>query len=300
MKIKCPFCKQSYDLSDTDIVAFGTQEVECANCGKSFSLRETVSAYEQYRRILDLQKKIEEAKEILIAKKQNLKMVKEMMRENGIDEYDWIHEHGGMEQEMDVDDAASDIDDLKNELTEAKEEYKTAKGNGLKKGDAEEFLGFSMYELYEKGFLKSPLSFEDKGKILRYLSMGNCEDVFGEILRNRELHYCLIDEFAEIGEKLMTDKYLPLMGIPKEGDGTITPKQHALLLKFGLNGENLTQLSKQNASSLISFILNEDDIAREEWLEAFLECSNREELLEEIANFKSSDVIIPPPKDGID
>ncbi len=137
MKIKCPYCNQSYDLTDKDIIDYGEEELECT-CGKRFLLRDTVTALEEYRSVIELQEELKKETEEYNAEKENLKIAKEMARQNGADEY---------EVEDDIDDRKTDlkmmkdeIDYLRDKLAEAKDEYRGAKGCGRTKIDAEDFL----------------------------------------------------------------------------------------------------------------------------------------------------------------
>ncbi len=295
MKIKCPYCNQSYDLTDKDIIDYGEEELECT-CGKRFLLRDTVTALEEYRSVIELQEELKKETEEYNAEKENLKIAKEMARQNGADEY---------EVEDDIDDRKTDlkmmkdeIDYLRDKLAEAKDEYRGAKGCGRTKIDAEDFLYKSVYKMLEKGMLKGALSPDDKTKILHCIMAGNCNDVFSEILERETMNYCFVNEFAEIIGRLQHDKYLPLIGIPDGSDGSITPKQLALLVRFGFDEMRMAQLSKSDASTLISRVLNQDGFAKDEWAEAFQKCENVGELRDAIARFNSAQLVIPPPKEA--
>ncbi|MBQ7178865.1 MAG: hypothetical protein IJS08_15725 [Victivallales bacterium] len=292
MKVKCPFCKQSYELTDDDIVAYGNQNLECAICNKSFTLREAVPALKEYRQIIECQRRLAEVKEQLAAGKQSLKGYK---RE---DQYDYFDEERFSRAgcEMDIEDLKSELEDIKYELSEAKDDYKNVKEKMPKKSEVAQRYACMMCALFEKGFLRAPLSSSDKERLLRYIAMANCDNMLSEIVSDTSLHYCLIEEMQAICNTLATSRHLPMMPHGNTCTSTITPKQFDLLVRFGVSADKIRCISKEDASWMIDFILNKNGESNQEWMRLFEKCANRDELLEKIKYFTKAPVIIPPPK----
>jgi hypothetical protein len=298
MKIKCPYCNQSYELTDEELFSIGNQDLECANCHKQFDLREVVAAFEEYMTtVAELARDIRKETEETAAEKENLKMAKEEIKH--MKDVDYDTERDIIDREQNLESAIDNIKTMKEDLATAKKDYKwTAKESMMKEDKAEDDYKERIFNAFEAGYLKSPLEPNDKMKIMNYMIMGNCSDVLEEVFSSEKFRYCLNDEVAEIADRLRHDEYLPLIGIPEGSDGTITPKQLALLVRFGFDESRMSQLSKSSASTLISRILNENGFAKSEWKEKLLNCEDRDELREAIARFHAAQLVIPPPKEG--
>ncbi|MBO4513500.1 MAG: hypothetical protein J5746_12120 [Victivallales bacterium] len=292
MKIKCPYCKQSYDLTDADIQAFAGQSLQCEQCSRAFSLQEAMPAVEEYLKLLKCQQRLADARG-------NVATAKTALKECGKTGTGDYFDEGRFDRaaaEMELDAMRWDLDRLKEDAAEAKQLYQAAKSDLPKIRESKSIYAVQMYDLFERGFLKAPISADDKERILRYIQMGNCTDMLEEITHNKALWYCLTGEYAAICDKLCA-RYLPMLGHDYTEDGTITDKQAALLVKFGLEAGQVEKISKQDASWLITMILNKDGEALDGWLYEFRHCENKTALLAMIQRFSAAPVVIPPPKD---
>ena len=293
MKAKCPFCKQSYDFTDDNIFEYDGKNLQCANCNEEFTLREVLPCLEKYKVMIDKKKELAETKEALVQEKKDFKKYKK-----NDDDYDYMDEERFEKAgaEIDIDMLETEIDNLKQELETAKDEYQGAKEDLPQKTEVNDLYAVEMYSLFENGLLKSPLVGKEKERIKRLISMGNCGYLLEKIIIDSSLRYCLIDEMQAICDRLANDRYLPLPPHEYRGDGTITPQQLELLVRFGLNADDLKQISKAEASWTISVILNKHNEARDEWLSQIHICKDKEAVLAKIQEFYTSPVIIPPPK----
>ena len=286
MKIKCPFCKQSYTLKDADLLGYGWQDLECGGCASVFNLREVVKCYYEYREILLCQRRISEIKEQLKAEKQNLKEYKKRRNsyfDCGIDRADVEDNISRLERHLDYF-QNQNIDELKLAYQYAIDELDPGEPLGDSRDEADALLA--------AGILAAVPNETDMGILARTAAMGNGWTL-REYVVNARLRVYLAAELAAICDRLITAPCLPIPDHEYQGGGDLTPKQYGRLCSFGFDAEDVIKLGFQDASWVLDMIYNKYDAARWEWIYQFSTCDTRDQLLDKIAHFNSDPVITP-------
>ena len=249
MKIKCPYCKQDYDLTAQEILDIGNRKVECAACQESFHLDEVIKALDDYFHVAELEVELN-------------KQLEEMEFLKNHPEIDARDE----DRYWTLDRVKDECKDLRNQIKDAKADWSEAKKEEHDE-ITDESYAMTMVELLENGIIVKLPDSITKDRIFSLSSMHNMED--DDILK--WMFKNLPDVFApKVRELIRLIEESPYMPAPPRSlwrmTGDATEKQINYLRDLGY-ADIPENIGKQDASWLISAAKHDNDRLREEWRE---------------------------------
>ena len=249
MKIKCPHCKQDYDLTAQEILDIGSRKVECAACQKSFHLDEVIKSLNEYLYVAELEVELNKQ----------------------LEEKEFLKHHPDIDARDD--DRYWTLDRVQDECTRLREEIKDAKADWAeaKKEEHDEITdesyAMTMVELLENGIIVKLPDLTTKARIFSLSSMHNLEDDDMCKWLFKNLPNVFAPKVRELIRLIEESPYIPAP--PRSlwrmtGDATEKPINYLRDLGYSDIPHNI---GKQDASWLISAAKHDNDRLREEWRE---------------------------------
>lgn len=255
MKVKCPYCKQEYDLTSEEILGIGHQNVECANCQKTFSLEEVIKNLDTFLEIPRLEQELQKM----------------------LEEKDYLANHPDVDARDDerywtLDRVIEGCDDLRDDIKTARENWNEEKRGNYHINN--EDYAVEIVKLIEKGLASDVLRPNDKLKLMRTSKMNNLdiEDIQLWMIKNTP--YIFVPNIREL-IRLIHES--PNMPAPPRSlwsmHGDATKRQIDYLHDLGYC--NLPDgIGKKEASWLISAAKHENDELRSIWIDLLFDARN--------------------------